>query len=83
MNAEQLRCIIEDALENTQALIETEDNVHFNAIIISPKFSNIGSKVQQQQLIYGIINQYITSGEIHAISMKTYTPDAWQALQES
>ena len=83
MNAEQLQYIIENALENTKALIETHDNVHFNATIISQKFSSIGNKVKRQQLIYGIINHYIASGEIHAISMKTYSPEQWQDLQGS
>ena len=83
MNAKQLQNIIESALANTEALIETHDNVHFNAIIISQQFNKIGSKVKRQQLIYSIIEQYIASGEVHAISMKTYTPEQWQALQKS
>ena len=30
------------------------------AVIISPNFSNMGNTVKKQQLIYGIIDQYIT-----------------------
>lgn len=80
MDAINLKNLIESSLENTQALIQSDDNVHFDAIIISEQFESIKNKVKQQQLVYHVINDYIKSGEVHAISMKTYTPAQWQKL---
>lgn len=82
MNGEQLQRIIKNTLNDSQIYIKTQDNVHFNAVIISRRFEKIGSKVKQQRLIYNIINEYIISGEIHAISMKTYTPDEWKVFHK-
>jgi acid stress-induced BolA-like protein IbaG/YrbA len=31
-------------------------------------------------MVYAAINEHIASGELHAIAMKTYTPEKWQAL---
>ncbi|GGF88033.1 MULTISPECIES: BolA family protein [Cysteiniphilum] len=81
MNIVELKTLIENKLgANTTALIESDDNVHFNATIISDVFSGVLSKVKQQQMVYAAINEYIASGELHAIAMRTYTPEKWQAL---
>ncbi|WP_192484092.1 MULTISPECIES: BolA family protein [Cysteiniphilum] len=81
MNTIELKTLIENKLgANTTALIESDDNVHFNATIISDVFNGVLSKVKQQQMVYAAINEYIASGELHAIAMKTYTPEKWQTL---
>ncbi|WP_440616066.1 BolA family protein [Cysteiniphilum sp. 6C5] len=81
MNTVELKTLIENRLgDNTTALIESDDNVHFNATIISDAFNGVLSKVKQQQMVYAAINEHIASGELHAIAMKTYTPEKWQAL---
>lgn len=81
MNTVELKKLIENKLgKNTTAIIESDDNVHFNARIISDVFFGVISKVKQQQMVYAIINKYITSGELHAIAMATYTPEKWHAL---
>ncbi|WP_440682388.1 BolA family protein [Cysteiniphilum halobium] len=81
MNTVELKTLIENKLgSNTTALIESDDNVHFNATIISDLFTGVVSKVKQQQMVYAAINDYIASGELHAVAMKTYTPEKWQSL---
>ncbi|WP_119344448.1 BolA family protein [Facilibium subflavum] len=82
MTAQELQSLIESSLPNTQAIIETEDNVHFNAIVISEAFNDVLSKVKQQQMVYQAIDKYIASGELHAIAMKTYTPKRWESMQQ-
>jgi acid stress-induced BolA-like protein IbaG/YrbA len=34
--------------------------------------------VKQQQAIYGPLNEYIASGELHALTIKTFTPTQWK-----
>lgn len=57
------------------------DGYHFVLTIVSDDFDNLPS-VKRQQTIYALLNKEITSGDIHALSIKAYTPDEWQALQE-
>ncbi|MBJ20196.1 MAG: BolA family transcriptional regulator [bacterium] len=51
---------------------------HFRAVIVSGQFSGLG-RVKAQQLVYGILDDWM-GREIHALSMKTFTPEAWAEL---
>jgi len=73
MKAEVIKEKIENKLTNCTAMIETDDTVHFDATIICDEFNNIKNPVKRQQLIFDIIGEYISLGEIHAFSMKTFS----------
>ena len=36
--------------------------------------------VQRQQLVYSALQEQIAAGDIHAVNMRTYTPQEWQQL---
>ncbi len=69
-----LKDILELNIKSSKVEIFTNDNNHFNAIIISELFKE-KSILERQKMVYEVIGKYISSGEIHAISFKTYTPD--------
>jgi BolA protein len=50
---------------------------HFRAIIVSEKFAGL-NRVRSQQLVYQSVEEWMGK-EIHALSMKTFTPEAWEA----
>ncbi|MEY4585003.1 MAG: hypothetical protein RJB10_1500, partial [Pseudomonadota bacterium] len=37
--------------------------------------------IQRHKLVYATLGEKIQTNEVHALSMKTYTPQEWQALQ--
>jgi acid stress-induced BolA-like protein IbaG/YrbA len=51
------------------------DGQHFEAVIVSGEFRG-KSMVQQHQLVYRALGERMRE-EIHALSMKTYTPEDW------
>ncbi len=51
------------------------DGQHFEAIIVSNEFAG-KSRVQQHQVVYRALGDRMKS-EIHALSMKTFTPEQW------
>lgn len=53
------------------------DGHHFEAIIVSPQFRGL-NRVRQHQLVYGALGERMRE-EIHALSMKTLTPEEWKA----
>jgi acid stress-induced BolA-like protein IbaG/YrbA len=53
------------------------DGQHFEAVIVSAAFAG-KSMVQQHQTVYGALGDRMRE-EIHALSMKTYTPEQWAA----
>lgn len=53
------------------------DGQHFTALIVSPAFA--GKRlIQRHQLVYAALGDRMKA-EIHALSMKTLTPDEYQA----
>lgn len=53
------------------------DGQHFQAIIVSAAFEG-RSRVQRHQLVYAALGERMRE-EIHALSMKTLTPQEWRA----
>ena len=51
------------------------DGHHFEAVIVSPAFRG-KSKIQQHQLVYSALGDRMR-GDIHALSMRTFTPEEW------
>jgi acid stress-induced BolA-like protein IbaG/YrbA len=82
MDAQTIKNLIETNISGTQAMVDTSDNVHFNAIVISDAFNEIPSRLKRQQMVYQFLNPYIQNGEIHALQLKTYTPEKWAKIKE-
>lgn len=54
------------------------DGQHFQAVIVSSEF--VGkSRVQRQQRVYQTLKEKLATGELHALSFKTLTPEEWSA----
>lgn len=54
------------------------DGSHFEAIIVSSAFEG-KNRIQRHQVVYGALGDRMKS-EIHALSMRTYTPEEYKAL---
>lgn len=72
---ESIRASIAQGLA-TEHLSVSGDGTHFEALVVSPAFAG-KSRVQRHQLVYQALGERMR-GEIHALSMKTYTPEEWQ-----
>ncbi|PKO34289.1 MAG: BolA family transcriptional regulator [Betaproteobacteria bacterium HGW-Betaproteobacteria-7] len=54
------------------------DGQHFSALIVSAEF--VGkNRVQRQQHVNKILKANFDSGELHALSFKTLTPEEWSS----
>lgn len=54
------------------------DGQHFEAVVVSGEF--VGkSRVQRQQRVYQTLKEKLATGELHALSFKTLTPEEWSA----
>jgi len=54
------------------------DGHHFEATIVSRAFDGL-PRVRQHQLVYQVLGERMRA-EIHALSMKTYSPHEWKSL---
>jgi acid stress-induced BolA-like protein IbaG/YrbA len=50
---------------------------HFEVLVVSPRFEG-KSLVERHQMIQGPLRPAIEDGRIHALSLKTYTPEQWR-----
>lgn len=77
MQIERLKTIIAEGLP-CEALSVNGDGQHFEAIIVSDRFVGL-NRVRRQQVVNAALRPYFDSGELHALSMKTLTPEEWSA----
>ena len=75
MNADEVKNTIMNGLPCDHVEVLGDDGQHFEAVVVSPQFTG-KNKVQQHQLMYLALGDRMRS-EIHALAMRTFTPDAW------
>ncbi len=75
LSAAQLENYITAHLACDYIKVLGDDGTHFEAVIVSSAFVGKGM-VAQHQLVYAALGDRMRA-EIHALSMKTYTPEAW------
>ncbi len=72
---------IEESLPCELVRVEGDDGQHFQAVIVSAEFRD-KNMIQQHQLVYSALGDKMKQ-QIHALSMKTLTPEQWSASQAS
>ena len=72
---EELKTRIEGAIPGSSAMVEdlTGGGDHFRAEVVSDRFAGL-SRIDQHKLIYDVFGEEI-GGPIHALSLKTTTPE--------
>ncbi len=75
LTANELRNYIMNGLPCDHVEVLGDDGQHFEAVVVSPQFTG-KNKVQQHQLVYLALGDRMRS-EIHALAMRTFTPEAW------
>ncbi|WP_180682122.1 BolA family protein [Tepidicella baoligensis] len=77
MTADELQSLIAQGLPCDHIEV-SGDGRHWSAVIVSPAFE--GKRlIQRHQQVYATLGQRIQTDEVHALSMKTYTPAEWAA----
>ena len=81
MTAEELQAIIAAALPCEHLHVEG-DGRHWYATLVSAEFE--GKRlIQRHQRVYATLGDKIKTDEVHALSMKTYTPAEWQVAPKA
>lgn len=77
MTPEQIKTALQANIEDCQVEVNV-DGSHVHLEVVSAAFEGLNA-VKKQQLVYSALNEAIASGAIHAVHMKTYTPQQWSA----
>jgi acid stress-induced BolA-like protein IbaG/YrbA len=77
MTAQELQALIAAGLPCDHMDVQG-DGRHWYATLVSTEFE--GKRlIQRHQRVYATLGQRMQTDEVHALSMKTYTPAEWQA----
>lgn len=82
MEISEIERLIEDGIPDATARVtrprvhdDEEEDDHYAAVVVSPAFEG-ETMVAQHQLVYDALGDHMTR-DIHAMEIKTYTPDAY------
>ena len=79
MTPDEVKSLIEKGLPDSEVIV-SGDGSKFEATVISPVFEG-KSMLQEQKMVYATVNESITSGALHALTIKAYTPAEWADQQ--
>ena len=74
MDSAELERLIKAGIPDAEVIVKG-DGDHFEATVISSRFEDC-SMVKQHQLVYGTLGDRM-GGEIHALALRTHTPEEW------
>ena len=80
MTLEQIKARIEQNLETTHVqVIDLGGGDHIRAVVVSPRFQGL-PLIRQHKLVLDLFTTEINSNEVHALTVKTLTPEQFDKL---
>jgi len=73
MNPEQVAQLIRTGLPGAEVRVESDDNTHFAARVVSREFAG-KRPLARHQLVYRALGECV-GNEIHALSIEALTPE--------
>ncbi len=82
LSPEWIRERVLSALPGAQVEVidTTGTNDHFEAKVVSEQFNGL-PMVRAHQLVYAPLKDVLATGELHALALKTFTPEQWAKSQ--
>lgn len=77
MNADTIQALIAAGMPEAKISVEGADGVHFEALVIASEFTGL-RPLQRHRRVYETLGDRL-GGEIHALALKTFTPEEWAA----
>ncbi|MFK5892453.1 MAG: BolA family protein, partial [Pseudomonadota bacterium] len=80
MIPQEIKTLIEAGLNSHEVEVNGEGNM-FDVTVVSNDFEG-KSLVKKQQMVYATVNKQISNGDIHALTIKTFTEKEWQTASK-
>lgn len=68
---------VEEAIPGSEVSVDT-DGYYVNVSVVSEQFDGLNA-VKRQQLVYSGLNELISNGSLHAVTIKANTPEEAQS----
>ena len=76
-----IQALIEKGIPGAEVTVSGE-GCSAGVRVISAEFEGL-SLLKRQKLVYATLGDNIVNGNIHAITIKSYTPEQWKNLAEN
>lgn len=76
MDPAAVKALIEDGLPGADVDVQSDDNTHYSARVISDDFAGLRPLARHQR-VYQCLGERM-GREIHALSILAYTPAEWR-----
>jgi len=76
MTADEVTQLILSGLPEAEVRVATEDDTHFDAVVVARQFEG-KRPLQRHQLVYAGLGARM-GREVHALSIQAFTPDEWR-----
>ncbi|MDQ3266523.1 MAG: BolA/IbaG family iron-sulfur metabolism protein [Myxococcota bacterium] len=78
MTGEEIQARILGALPGAEVEVRdiTGTGDHYEARVVSESFAG-RAMIEQHKLVYGALDDVLKTGELHALALKTFSPDQW------
>ena len=76
MDAATVRALVQAELQGCQVEVQGE-GANYDITVIGDVFEGL-RPVKKQQMVYAALGEQIADGSIHAVNMRTYTPEEWR-----
>jgi stress-induced morphogen len=77
--ADRIKTLHPDTHVEVRDLTGTQD--HYEVLVVSPAFQD-KMMIEQQRMIMGLLKAEIATEEVHALTMKTYTPEQYERFKK-
>lgn len=77
MDVATVKALLQAELAGCEIQVQGEGS-HYDVIAIGDVFDGL-RPVKKQQLVYAALRDQIADGSIHAVNIRTFTPNEWQA----
>ena len=78
MDSDQIKQLLDGELSQSEITVEGGDGKYL-VTVVSNLFDGLNA-VKRQQRIYQVLNEHISSGAIHAITMRLFTVEEFNAV---
>jgi acid stress-induced BolA-like protein IbaG/YrbA len=74
VNPKDVKRLIEAGIPGARVEVHSPDGVHFEAMVIAAAFGEM-RPVARHQRVYAALGDLVTGGTLHALALKTLTPE--------
>ncbi len=77
MQPGEVQRLIEEGLAGSEVIV-SGDGRHFEAVVVNDAFAG-KTMLQQHRMVYAALGDSFDTEAVHALALKTYTTEQWEA----